>query len=127
MLAALADAAGCTVPSDLSAYLYLCPEDWRSLVDAGMRVGAHSVSHPRLTTLTDADLDAEVQGSLDVISALNVPISFAYPDGVFDDRVVQYLRQRHVVSAMTCESGDAGARDPLRLPRHFVSRDSIRA
>ncbi len=123
MLAALSHAAGCSLPSDLSSQLYLRPNDWRSLVDAGMRVGAHSVSHPRLTRLTDAELDSEVGGSIDIISALNPRISFAYPDGVFDDRVVQHLRHQGVASAVTCEREAVGACDVLRLPRRFVSPD----
>jgi peptidoglycan/xylan/chitin deacetylase (PgdA/CDA1 family) len=122
MLAALAESTSCTVPSDLAARLYLAPEDWASLVGLGMRVGAHSVRHPRLTQVEPTSLRAEVAASVHAIAALGLPVSFAYPDGAFDDRVVSEVQRAGVSSAVTCEPGIVQrTADAMRLPRDFVT------
>ncbi len=121
MVAALAESVGCEPPPDVAASLYLRPCEWVDLVGFGMRIGAHSVGHPRLTQLGDEALRAEVHGSVDVIRALGGPVPFAYPDGAYDERVVREVRRAAVSSAVTCEPGvvERGA-DAMRLPRIFV-------
>ena len=121
MMEALAGSVGVGLPQDLARRLYLTREDWRSLAALGMRVGAHSVSHPRLTQVDDAGLDREVGESVSAIAAICSPVAFAYPDGAFDERVVARVRAAGVSSAVTCEAGSpvAGA-DRLTFPRRFA-------
>lgn len=121
MLAALAESAGRELPDDLAAQLYLRREDWSALVGLGMRVGAHSVRHPRLTQVDDRTLRAEVAASVAALRGLGAPVAFAYPDGAHDERVVDEVRRPQVSSAVTCEPGvvTRGA-DLMRLPRVFV-------
>jgi peptidoglycan/xylan/chitin deacetylase (PgdA/CDA1 family) len=124
MIDALAEGAGCSLPQDLASRLYLRPDEWATLQRHGMRVGAHSVGHPRLTQVDDRELDTEVGASVDVVRPHGVAVAFAYPDGDFDERVVERVRLAGVSSAVTCEPGPLvrGA-DLLRLPRVFV--DSV--
>jgi peptidoglycan/xylan/chitin deacetylase (PgdA/CDA1 family) len=122
MIAALAASVGCALPADLAARLYLRPVEWSALVSLGMRVGAHSVSHPRLTEVDDDVLRAEVQASVDGAGRLGGPVAFAYPDGAYDERVVREVRRAAVSSSVTCEPGVvARGADLMRLPRVFVS------
>lgn len=122
MLEALAEAVRCDVPEDLAARLYLRPDEWGALARMQMRVGAHSVSHPRLTGLTREGLEAEVVASVEAVSAHSADVAFAYPDGDYDERVVDLVRSTGVSSAVTCEPGvvSAGA-DLMRLPRVFIA------
>jgi peptidoglycan/xylan/chitin deacetylase (PgdA/CDA1 family) len=122
MIAALSESVGCMLPVDLAARLYLRPAEWSALVGLGMRVGAHSVSHPRLTQVGDDVLGAEVHGSVAAVRALRGPVAFAYPDGAYDERVVREVRRAVVSSSVTCEPGVVrrGA-DLMRLPRVFVT------
>ncbi|MBX3269720.1 MAG: polysaccharide deacetylase family protein [Sandaracinaceae bacterium] len=121
MLRELAASAECELPADLAAQLYLAPGDWQRLADSGMRVGAHSLTHPRLTLLPDDALHREVSESIAVLSPLGQPATFAYPDGAFDDRVAAKVAA-HAISAVTCEVGTvSGGQDRLRLPRRFVA------
>jgi peptidoglycan/xylan/chitin deacetylase (PgdA/CDA1 family) len=122
MLRALAASAGCDLPDELAARLYLQRGEWPALVALGMRVGAHSLTHPRLTQLDDEALHAEVQGSVEALRPLCPPVAFSYPDGAFDARVVREVQRAGASSAVTCEAGvvRAGA-DRLRLPRLFVT------
>ncbi|MES2638565.1 MAG: polysaccharide deacetylase family protein [Myxococcota bacterium] len=125
MLHALAESTGTTMPPDLARRLYLASEDWLALVQIGMRVGAHSVGHPRLTQLSDEELDREVGESIATIAATSAPVAFAYPDGAFNERVVGRVRAAGASSAVTCEIGVAGGGvEVLRLPRLFVAPSS---
>lgn len=60
-----------------------------ALVAAGMEIGFHTIDHPLLTSLDDAELAAAlVDGRDDLAAALGTPlIRFAYPHGGADDRV----------------------------------------
>ncbi|MCB9779948.1 MAG: polysaccharide deacetylase family protein [Alphaproteobacteria bacterium] len=121
MLCALAESAGADLPRHLAASLYLEPGEWRHLVDLGMRVGAHSASHPRLTELDDAALADEIDCSVRIVGQLGGPCAFAYPDGAYDDRVVDFVHRAGVRSSVTCEPGVVRAgMDMMALPREFV-------
>lgn len=63
----------------------------RSLIDLGWEVGSHTVTHPKLTTLSDAQLQVELADSRrDCEHALGVGCeSVAYPYGDVDARVVR--------------------------------------
>lgn len=63
----------------------------RALRDAGMEIGAHTVTHPVLATLSEERQRAEIAGSLERLRAeLGTPVdTFSYPVGArtsFDDR-----------------------------------------
>jgi peptidoglycan/xylan/chitin deacetylase (PgdA/CDA1 family) len=127
MIAALAESVGSALPDDLAARLYLRPAEWFALAGLGMRVGAHSVSHPRLTQVDDDALRGEVLASVDAVGRLGGPVAFAYPDGAYDERVVREVRRAAVSSSMTCEPGEVGrGADLMRLPRVFVSSPRTR-
>jgi hypothetical protein len=127
MIEALADSVGRALPDDLAARLYLRPSEWVALAGFGMRVGAHSVSHPRLTQVDDDVLRAEVQGSVSAVRRLGGPVAFAYPDGAYDERVVREVCRAAASSSVTCEPGVVTRQgDRWHLPRVFVQPDSAR-
>lgn len=118
MVEVLADSVGVSLPALVARALYLTRGDWRSLAALGMRVGAHGVRHARLTQVDDAELVREVGESVADIGEFCAPVTFAYPDGACDDRVVDVLRAAGVSSAVTCEGGVVGCGSRLlRLPR----------
>jgi len=121
MLEDLAATLECKLPADLPAQLYLRPRDWHALVGLGMRLGAHSVTHPRLTQVDDETLEYEVTGSIRELRALASDVAFAYPDGAYDERVVQAVERAGASSSVTCEAGlVADGAGLLCLPRVFV-------
>ena len=66
----------------------------RQLAGHGIVVGAHSRTHPRLTSLNAAELRSEVQGSrreLQDLTGTDVPF-FAYPGGRFNRSVVDVVQ-----------------------------------
>lgn len=76
---ALAERAGAALPLDLM----MSSAQVRGLREQGMLVGAHTVSHPILATLTAAQARAEIGGSKDWLEGLlgESVRQFAYPNG----------------------------------------------
>lgn len=68
----------------------------RQVADAGITVGCHTATHPRLSLLSDAQLEDELLSSRTAIEDRigTVADTFAYPYGDFDPRVRQAV-SRH--------------------------------
>lgn len=103
---------------------------WTELADLagrGVRIGAHTRRHRKLTSITGIELRDEVQGSVARIeSALGRrPTSFAYPFGAVDDPAAAVVREACAL-ACTTELRALGAHeDRVLLPRldMFYLRD----
>ena len=82
-------------------------------------VGAHSVTHPPLSTLDDTRLAAEIQDSRQECETLTGrPVrTFAYPFGDCDARVSRCVSQ-HMDLACTTEEAPVGPQTgPYGIPR----------
>ena len=99
-------------------------EQVRAWHAAGMEVGAHSRTHPRLTGCTDEELHNEIAGSKTDLETLtgNAVTQFCYPYGDLDERVVTAVRQAGFDAATTTQRGRVSiGDDPLLLRRILVS------
>jgi peptidoglycan/xylan/chitin deacetylase (PgdA/CDA1 family) len=107
----------------------LSVEEIKRLRSDGVRIGAHTRSHPHLPELSDEEVETEVSGSrADLESLLHAPVpTFAYPYGELDERAVEAVRGGGFLGACTVEPRLAGLdEDPLRVPRVEVrSTDSL--
>ncbi len=95
---------------------------WRR---AGMEVGAHTRTHPRLPALGADALQAEVRGSkADLEQLLGEAVDqFCYPYGELDGRVAAAVAAAGFAGATTTRRGRARpGDDPLLLPRISVKR-----
>lgn len=96
----------------------------RELIVGGLiDVGAHTVSHPSLPSLSTEDQRAEIMGSKERIEIIaGQPIRrLAYPFGDYDERSMAIARELGFDYAVSVEAGpvrDAAAR--FRLPRHDI-------
>ena len=102
----------------------------RALAREGVVLGAHSRTHPRLDRVPRAEARAEIRESLADLAreVPDQPRVFAYPDGRFDDELVEVARAAGVELAFTTRRGtnDLARSDRLRLRRiHVDSRDSV--
>jgi peptidoglycan-N-acetylglucosamine deacetylase len=89
----------------------------RRAAASGHEIASHSVTHSRLSTLTDGQLEAELKDSRDTIDK-EIPsqkcLTFAYPNCVLGkDPVVA----RYYLAARTCNVGTIDASDPANLLR----------
>ena len=94
-------------------------EDLRGLDPAVVTLGAHTLTHPILTTLPPAEAEREITGSQRVLEArLQRPVRlFAYPNGDVD-RAVHGIVRRYFDGAVSVNEGyvEPGC-DPYMLPR----------
>jgi peptidoglycan/xylan/chitin deacetylase (PgdA/CDA1 family) len=91
---------------------------------AGMEVGSHSSSHPRLHEMAaDAAQDEIADSRAALRNMFGVPVEhFAYPFGDFSDETASLVRAAGYTSAVTVLPGIARPRDdPFRLPRILVN------
>lgn len=101
---------------------YMTWEQLAAMRDAGMEIGAHSISHPDLTTLDAAELARQVGGSKAIIEErLGVRVvSFCYPAGQHNAAVVEAVRAAGYESATTTR-WDSDYSNILSLPRRRVA------
>jgi peptidoglycan/xylan/chitin deacetylase (PgdA/CDA1 family) len=95
-----------------------------ALRDAGMEIGAHTVSHPDLTTLGLEDLRAQVaQSGATLAAELGIAVvSFCYPGGRFNDTVRAVASEAGFTSATTTVQ-EGGQGDVYTLPRLRIYGD----
>ena len=101
--------------------------NWAALRDAassgGVEIGSHTVSHPHLPQLSDADLDRELlESKAELEDELGAPCRhLAYPYGDEDDRVRRAARRAGYDAAFAVDPG-RGRRDRFGVPRLAVYR-----
>jgi peptidoglycan/xylan/chitin deacetylase (PgdA/CDA1 family) len=99
------------------------PAAWSTIAAAaqsGLQLGVHSATHRSLPTLGDVDLRREVVASRDIVTKRTgvTPDFFAYPYGLWNDRVRHAVRSAGYRAAFTLEFGPhAATADPWALPR----------
>lgn len=102
----------------------------KHLVSAGFGIGSHSVKHPILTALSDAEALHEIHTSKeDIESNLGTAAKyFAYPHGRFDQRVRDLVAGAGYEAACSTLSGFAtAANDRFALRRiEIFGGDSVR-
>jgi peptidoglycan/xylan/chitin deacetylase (PgdA/CDA1 family) len=87
--------------------------------EAGMEVGAHTLTHPYLGRLEEDAQEREIGGSRDLVERrLGVrPLGLAYPGGDYDDatlRVVERLGFEHAVTTRAGDNAPGQSRFELR-------------
>lgn len=104
--------------------------DWTQIEElhkAGVEIGAHSITHGFLTQYAPSILKTELtQPKHDLEARLNSPVlSFAYPQGDYDRRVLAATKDAGYTTAVTVDQGRANLRsNPYALPRLLVSNNT---
>ncbi len=93
------------------------------LSEAGMEIGAHTLTHPFLTTLEYPEQVEEIGGSCALIERRlgTRPTGFAYPAGDHDARSLRACHELGLAHAVTTRRGDVRAADPP----HALSRRGL--
>lgn len=72
----------------------------------GWEIGSHSVNHPSLPSLTEANIEYELSESKRVLEELGCEITgIAYPVGDFDERVLKLTRKYYKYGVITSTGG----------------------
>jgi len=113
--------------------LFLDWEEIKRMCEENVSIGAHTMTHPILTTLPDKEIEKEIRGSRDEIERkINKKvISFAYPNGKkgdYDQRCADIAEKSGLKIAVTLENGiNAVVSDSRMVLRRICisSNDSI--
>ena len=122
--AAIAEQVAAGLRSTLPRNLMMTPAQIRRMHGEGMGIGAHTVSHPILTSIGEDEARAEIVGSkrrLEEITGAPVRL-FAYPNGVpgrdYRPEHVRIVKEAGFVAAVSTLDGNAhGGSDLYQLPR----------
>lgn len=74
------------------------PQAVLAFFNDGHEIGSHSVTHPNLSLLSDAQLSDEIINSknyLEGILNLGTVKSFSSPDGIYNDKIVSTIKQSY--------------------------------
>jgi peptidoglycan/xylan/chitin deacetylase (PgdA/CDA1 family) len=125
---ALADTVGVALPNDLM----LTDGQVRELHSAGMTIGAHTVTHPILAALGDAEARSEIaEGKRALERLIGKPVTlFAYPNGKpqrdYTSAHVAIVRELGFRAAVSTAAGTVSAGDDAyQIPR-FTPWDNTR-
>lgn len=99
---------------------YLVWPELRELHEHGIELAAHTVTHPRLDTLSEAEVRAELAGSKrDLEAHLGVPVTvLAYPFGVSSPLVRRVAEEVGFEAAYSVGVGADGRFQRLRTSMH---------
>jgi peptidoglycan/xylan/chitin deacetylase (PgdA/CDA1 family) len=111
-----------TDQDDLAGLATMAWNELRAVVETGVEVGSHTISHPHLPELSDDELDRQLRASRDQIeSELGVPCALlAYPYGEHDTRVQAAVRAAGYAAAYSLD-GPTGNR--FAVPRVDLFRE----
>jgi len=95
---------------------------------AGIRFGAHSVTHPVLSSLSADDMRSEISESLLRVKQVlgDEQISFAYPYGGIgdlNDETVRICADSGASTAVVLTDGPINPADRFRIPRMMITAD----
>lgn len=125
-----------------SEYAPVTWDQCREMLESGLvTFGAHTLTHPILSSLTDTELESEVRGSIHLLEThLGIrPETFAYPNGGKEDftpQTIELLQTENILYAPTTQEWVVSHRlDIYKLPRitmdntnssnHFLFRLSL--
>ena len=98
----------------------------KAMIAAGWELAAHTIQHRNLTELGPEELTEEVAGSRQILQReFKVPVAnFSYPEGQFDESVVEAVEAAGYAGATTEVSGLAEKAKPYELARLEILHES---
>jgi peptidoglycan/xylan/chitin deacetylase (PgdA/CDA1 family) len=107
--------------------------NWDHVIELGhsplITIGAHTHSHPLLTSLNSQEMVAEIESSKNILEGkLGVSVvHFSYPYGAVNEEIKNHLRISGFISGVTTLRGaisDYGV-DVMAIPRIEISREKL--
>ena len=86
---------------------YMTFEQVQDMQRRGLEIGLHSADHLPLTTLGDDFLDNQIRQSKILLewSGLDAIGSFSYPNGIYNEKIIEMLKAENYLTAVTGEVG----------------------
>jgi len=101
-------------------FAYMSWDQLKSLVDFGMEIGAHTITHRNLTELSSQEQEEEIAGSKERLEKeLGIEVdTFCYPRGKYNDHIVNIIKKVGFKAACTTKPGYVlNGYEPYKLNR----------
>lgn len=97
----------------------LTPAMVERMIRNGWEIDSHTIHHIDVSTLSGANLRAEIAGSRRILrKQFHQPVNFfCYPSGRYDDQAIQAVRDAGYLGATTTDEGLASKNEMFRLKR----------
>ena len=95
----------------------------------GVEIGVHTVSHPVLPLLAEADLQKEIQDAHDALREHlenTIPV-LAVPFGLYDERTLRLAAAAGMVASLTLSGETLGSTFQSSVPRICITKTDARA
>ena len=105
---------------------YINEKQIKEMVNAGMVIGSHSVSHPLMTNLKKREFKKEIDQSFKFVNIFYKQKTFCYPFGgflTFNSSIEKYLSLSNVVFSMNLESRNISIKDIMKRPQALPRYD----
>ena len=102
---------------------YLTFEQVKEMQQRGIEIGSHSADHLPLPTLNENFLDNQIRQSKILLewSGLEPLGSFSYPNGIYNQEIIEMLKAENYLTAVTGEVGlNTFETDPYKLRRVHI-------
>jgi peptidoglycan/xylan/chitin deacetylase (PgdA/CDA1 family) len=100
---------------------YLTTGQVFAMQNSGHEIAAHTRTHPHLSTLTEAQQQDEILGSLSDLETLGLrPVSFAYPYGDYNDATLSIVGSASFLDARDTKRGFNGSSSNRLLLKSYV-------
>lgn len=106
---------------------YITSAEVQEIHNAGHEIGAHTVTHANLTSLSLSEAEAEITNSRNALFALGItPVStFAYPFGAYNSSIASLVEGSGFTNARTTNGGtNTRVSDPHTLSRFGVQANT---
>lgn len=102
-------------------------EQMCEMADAGFEIGSHTLSHPHLTAISDNQLALELADSKHKLEDMigREVVSFSYPYGDRDPRVIQAAKDAGYKNAVSTQIGTVNGCNPFEIPRINVRWNAL--
>lgn len=105
---------------------HLTEEQIKEMSESGLvHFGSHTVSHAKLDSLTEYQIQQELLNSKDIIEDITgAPVkALAYPNGIYTEKAEQIAMALGYRYAYTTDTPQDAYYENSRLPRNYVTRD----
>lgn len=109
---------------------YMSREQIKAMHDAGFTIGAHTVSHTKLSLLPPDQVEAEIVDSVrfvqKITEAERIPFSFPYSGTGVDRDFLGAIRQRHPFLGLFYDTMDLRHDEPYIINRIWAEKSAYR-
>jgi peptidoglycan/xylan/chitin deacetylase (PgdA/CDA1 family) len=102
--------------------MYMNKDQINELIKEGWEVGSHTMTHPNLNSISIENITKEIEDSktvLETMFGIQV-ISFAYPYGLFNKRLLNHVRINYKYAYSTIQGNNYGFDDLHVIERYLV-------